>query len=111
MLGHWGELLLLWHQRADGIARVAGLQRSITEYLRENVWITASGMLDPALLQHALAVTTPDRLLFSTDHPFQQPTRQEITAFLDAFPTDADREAFASGNARTLFHLAGLGAA
>jgi hypothetical protein len=108
VLGHWGELLLFWHGRADGLARAAGLDRSVTEYLRENVWITASGMLDPAMLQHALAVTTPDRILFSTDHPFQQPTRDEIGTFLEALPDEDARTAFASGNARTLF---GIGAA
>jgi hypothetical protein len=105
VLGHWGELLLFWHERADGIARIAGLQRSITEYLQQNVWITASGMLDPAQLRHALSVTTADRLLFSTDYPFQRPSSAQIAAFLDEFPTDADRDAFASGNARKLFHL------
>jgi len=63
VLGHWGELLLFWHQRADGVARAAGLQRSISEYLQQNVWITASGMLDSAQLQHALAVTSLDRIL------------------------------------------------
>lgn len=101
VLGHWGELLLFWHQRANGVARMAGLDRSITEYLRQNVWITASGMLDPALLDHALKVTTPDRILFSTDHPFQKPTRDEIDEFLLAFPDDAARTAFSSGNAQT----------
>lgn len=105
VLGHWGELLLFWHGRADGIARMAGLDRSVTEYLRENVRITASGMLDPALLRHALAVTSVDRLLFSTDHPFQAPTAEEVRAFLDAFPDAAARRAFASGNARRLFGL------
>jgi predicted TIM-barrel fold metal-dependent hydrolase len=105
VLGHWGELLLFWHQRADGVARMAGLDRSITEYLRENVWITASGMLDPALLEHALEVTTPDRILFSTDYPFQAPTREEIDQFLLAFPDDAARTAFSSGNARRLFGI------
>ena len=102
---HWGELLLFWHQRADGLARAAGLERSITEYLQQNVWITASGMLDLALLQHALAVTTPDRILFSTDYPFQQPTRQQIETFLAAFPDDDARTAFVSGNARALYGM------
>jgi predicted TIM-barrel fold metal-dependent hydrolase len=107
VLGHWGELLLFWHERADGIARIAGLQRSITEYLRQNVWITASGMLDPALLRHALSVTSTDRLLFSTDYPFQRPSSPQITAFLQELPTDDAREAFAAGNARRLFHIVG----
>ncbi|KTR43292.1 amidohydrolase [Curtobacterium oceanosedimentum] len=105
VLGHWGELLLFWHGRADGVARTAGLDRSVTDYLRENVWITASGMLDPALLRHALAVTSVDRLVFSTDHPFQSPTREQVDGFLAELPDDAAREAFASGNARRLFGL------
>jgi predicted TIM-barrel fold metal-dependent hydrolase len=105
ILGHWGELLLFWHQRADSLARIAGLDRSITEYLQQNVWITASGMLDPALLRHALAVTTPDRILFSTDYPFQSPTRQEIENFLTNFVDDQSRIAFASENARRLFTI------
>ncbi|MET3565952.1 putative TIM-barrel fold metal-dependent hydrolase [Leifsonia sp. 563] len=105
VLGHWGELLLFWHQRADGLARAAGLERSITEYLQQNVWITASGMLDPAMLHHALAVTTPDRILFSTDYPFQLPTSDEIEVFLDALPDETARDAFASGNARALFGI------
>jgi len=105
VLGHWGELLLFWGSRVDGLARVAGLQRPVSEYLRSNVHITSSGMLEPALLRHALAVTTPDRLLFSTDSPFQRPTRPEIDRFLAEFDTDADREAFTGGNARRLFGI------
>ena len=105
ILGHWGELLLFWHRRADGLARVAGLDRTITEYLQQNVWITASGMLDAAMLRHALTITTPDRILFSTDYPFQSPTRGEIDTFMREFPDDDSRIAFASGNARTLFRI------
>jgi predicted TIM-barrel fold metal-dependent hydrolase len=105
ILGHWGELLLFWHQRADGLARAARLERSITEYLKQNVWITASGMLDPAMLQHALAVTTPDRILFSTDYPFQNPNKQEIETFLLSLPGETARTAFSSGNAKKLFGI------
>jgi predicted TIM-barrel fold metal-dependent hydrolase len=65
-------------------------------------------MLSPALLHHALEVTTPDRLLFSTDYPFQRPTRTDITGFLAELPSDADRALFTAGNARALFGLGGL---
>ena len=105
VLGHWGELLLFWHQRANGIARAAQLERSVTEYLQQNVWITASGMLDPAMLAHALSVTTSDRILFSTDYPFQQPTAAQIDEFLTHLPDDEAREAFAHANAEALFGL------
>jgi predicted TIM-barrel fold metal-dependent hydrolase len=105
VLGHWGELLLFWLDRANSLARVRGLERSISDYVRSNFFITSSGMFNPALLQHALTVTTADRLLFSTDYPFQQPGAAEIEAFLAGFPAQADRDAFCSGNARTLFGL------
>lgn len=104
VLGHWGELLLFWLGRADSLSRVAGLRRSVSDYVRTNVHITASGMLDPTLLRHALSVTTPDRLLFSTDYPFQHPSRQDIASFLAHVP-DADRARFTSGNAAALFDL------
>ena len=107
VLGHWGELLLFWLGRADSLSRVAGLERTVSDYVRTNVHVTSSGMLDPALLHHALAVTTPDRLLFSTDYPYQRPTRSDIGTFLAELPSDADRELFTAGNARALFGLTG----
>lgn len=105
ILGHWGELLLFWLDRAGSLTRIAGLKRSVSDYVRSNFYITASGMLNPALLQHALAVTTIDRLIFSTDYPFQQPSQADIAAFLAAFSSDEERTAFVEGNARRLFRL------
>ena len=105
ILGHWGELLLFWLDRADSLARIAGLKRKPSEYVRENFFITSSGMFNPALLRHALAATTVDRLMFSTDYPFQRPTRAEIQTFLTAFDTDEQRESFRGGNARRLFGI------
>lgn len=105
VLGHWGELLAFWSDRTDSLSRVAGLERPVSEYLRTNVHLTCSGMLSPALLRHALEVTTPDRLLFSTDHPFGRPTAADIGRFLTELPGDAAREAFTAGNARTLFRI------
>ena len=91
MLGHWGEMLLFWLDRADSLSRIAGLQRSVSDYMRSNFFITTSGMLNPALLQHALSVTSVDRLIFSTDYPFQHPTRDDISSFLEHFSSDEER--------------------
>ena len=106
VLGHWGEMLLFWLDRADSLSRLAGLQRPVSDYIRTNFHITASGMLNPALLHHALSVTTVDRLIFSTDYPFQHPTQDEINSFLGHFTSDEDRQKFSSANAATLFGLA-----
>jgi predicted TIM-barrel fold metal-dependent hydrolase len=105
VLGHWGEMLLFWLDRADSLTRVAGLPRSVSDYVRSNFFITTSGMFNPALLHHVLAVTSVDRLLFSTDYPFQHPTGAEIEAFLGHFASDADAQKFASVNAVSLFGL------
>jgi predicted TIM-barrel fold metal-dependent hydrolase len=105
VLGHWGEMLLFWLDRADSLSRVAGLQQSVSDYVRSNFFITASGMLNPALLDHALSVTTADRLIFSTDYPFQRPTREDIASFLGHFGSGADREGFASANAARLYGI------
>ena len=105
VLGHWGEMLLFWLDRADSLSRISGLQRPVSDYIRSNFHITASGMLNPALLRHALSVTTPDRLIFSTDYPFQHPSRDAITEFLGYFDSEPEREMFSSGNAAALFGI------
>jgi uncharacterized protein len=105
VLGHWGEMLLFWLDRVDSLGRIAGLQRSVSDYIRTNFYITASGMLNPALLHHALSVTTIDRLIFSTDYPFQHPTQDEIYTFLGHFASDEDRQKFSFANAAALYGL------
>ena len=105
VLGHWGEMLLFWLDRADSLSRIAGLERKVSDYVRSNFFITSSGMLNPALLRHALSVTSVDRLIFSTDYPFQRPARAEIDSFLDEFGSAREREQFSSANAAGLFRL------
>jgi uncharacterized protein len=104
VLGHWGEMLLFWTDRADSLARVAGLEKSISDRLRSNFFITMSGMLNPALLRHALSVVGVDRLIFSTDYPFQQPNRAQIEEFLGNFDA-ADRDRVSSANASALYRI------
>jgi len=96
---------LFWQDRVNSISRVAGLERTVSEVLRSNVFITSSGMFSQALLHHALEATTIDQVLFSTDYPFQRPTRLAIQDFLTELDSDEDREKFTSGNARRLFGI------
>jgi predicted TIM-barrel fold metal-dependent hydrolase len=105
ILGHWGELLLFWQDRVDSLSGIAGLDRSVADVVRSNVFITSSGMFNPALLHHALEATTIDQLLFSTDYPFQHPSQSDIQQFLAEFDSPVDREKFTSGNAGRLFGI------
>jgi predicted TIM-barrel fold metal-dependent hydrolase len=98
-------MLLFWLDRSDSLSRNAGLERPASDYIGSNFYITASGMFNPALLQHALSVVSGDRLLFSTGYPFQRPTREEIEVFLGHFSSDAAREQFSSANAASLYGI------
>ncbi len=106
VLGHWGEMLLFWMDRADSLSGIAThLQRRVADYIRTNIYITSSGMLHERLLRHTLDFTGADRVLFSTDYPFHQPGATAVGQFFDAIPGPADRSRIASGNAQALFHL------
>jgi uncharacterized protein len=106
VLGHRGEMLLFWTDRADSLSRIAKhLQRRVPDYIEANIHITSSGMLQERLLCHTLDFTSAGRMLFSTDYPFHQPDAAAVSEFFDAIPDPADRSKVASGNAEALFHL------
>ena len=105
VLGHWGEMLLFWMDRADSLSGVASnLERRVSDYLRTNIHITNSGMLHKRLLRHTLDFTTADQVLFSTDYPFIRPDAAALDQFFDAIPAE-QRSKIASGNAENLFQL------
>ncbi len=73
MLGHLGETLpfLLW--RLDSRAAFHGvkLKKAPSEYIRENITVTTSGMCSAEPLNCSLAALGPDRVMFAADHPFE----------------------------------------
>jgi predicted TIM-barrel fold metal-dependent hydrolase len=71
ILGHWGEVVLFYAERLAAMDMVSGLARPMASYLRNNLFVTASGMFLPHYLKRAAAVVGVDRLLFSTDFPYQ----------------------------------------
>ncbi|RZL06225.1 MAG: hypothetical protein EOO62_19320 [Hymenobacter sp.] len=99
ILGHWGEVVLFYLDRLQNLGRVATLQRPIADYFRQNLYVTASGMWSHPYLQQALALVGPERLLFSTDYPYQYHPGQPGRRFLEETALSADQRAlFAHGN-------------
>jgi predicted TIM-barrel fold metal-dependent hydrolase len=82
ILGHWGEVVLFYLERLKSLARVAKLERPVEEYFRSNVYVTPSGMWSQAYLQRALEIVGPERILFSTDYPYQYRPGQPGRSFL-----------------------------
>jgi predicted TIM-barrel fold metal-dependent hydrolase len=71
ILGHWGEVVLFYLERLNSLARVTKLQRPIEDYFKRNLYVTPSGMWSQDYLQRSLKIVGPERILFSTDYPYQ----------------------------------------
>jgi predicted TIM-barrel fold metal-dependent hydrolase len=99
ILGHWGELVLFYAERLAAMDRVSGLVHPIAAYLRRNLYVTASGMFLPHYLERAAAVVGYDRLLFSTDFPYQYRPGGDARKFLQTCGlSEPEKAGFAHGN-------------
>ena len=99
ILGHWGEVVIFYLERLAMLDRVSGLRLPFIEYVRRNLYLTASGMFSATYLQRALDAVGPDRILFSTDFPYQYRVGGDARRFLvELTLSDADKAKFAHGN-------------
>jgi predicted TIM-barrel fold metal-dependent hydrolase len=99
VLGHWGEVVLFYLERLNSLARVANLQKPIADYIRQNLYVTPSGMWNQSYLQRTLEIVGPERILFSTDYPYQYRPGGGGRSFLDeAGLSPQEKELFAHGN-------------
>ncbi len=99
ILGHWGELVLFYAERLAGMDRVSKLEHPFSTYLRKNLYITASGMFLPHYLAHAVEIVGEDRLLFSTDFPYQYRPGGDARNFLETCGlSESAKVQFAHGN-------------
>ena len=71
ILGHWGEMLVSFADRADALSTTTQLDRPVREYLTGNVHVTAGGVFSHRMLRQTLDVLGSDRLMFGQDDPYQ----------------------------------------
>ncbi|MBE7216864.1 MAG: amidohydrolase [Caulobacteraceae bacterium] len=108
ILGHWGEVVLFYLERLAVFDRVAELQRPFADYARRNLYVTASGMWSDDYLRRCLEIVGPERLLFSTDFPYQYRPGGGARRFVEQAPLDDEiRAKFAHGNWERLSHAVG----
>ena len=99
ILGHWGEVVLFYAERLKGFSRVIQLQRPILEVMRQNLYVTSSGMFSESYFRHALEVVSMDRILFSTDYPYQYRPGRGPAEFLEQLSLpEEDKAKIAHGN-------------
>jgi predicted TIM-barrel fold metal-dependent hydrolase len=93
ILGHWGELVIFYLERLAMLDRVSGLKKPFVEYVRSNLYLTASGMFNASYLQQAVDAVGIDRILFSTDFPYQYRPGGDARRFLESLPFDTTNKA------------------
>ena len=99
ILGHWGELVMFYLERLTMLDRVSTVQRPFVEYVRDHLYLTASGMFSRAYLRQAIELVGPDRILFSTDFPYQYRPGVDARRFVETLPLgDEDKRKFAHAN-------------
>ena len=99
ILGHWGEMLVFYLERIDAMSKAASLGRSIPDYLRQNFYVTPSGMFSQRYLRETVEVMGVDRILFSTDYPFLfSPDGGARRLLTESSLSPADQEKIAHGN-------------
>jgi 2,3-dihydroxybenzoate decarboxylase len=106
-LGHMGETLpyLLW--RFDSRAKLYGvkLAKPPSQYVKENILVTVSGVFAAEPLRCALDALGRDRVMFAADYPFEN--AEEAGHFMDTVPLDeAERADVAYRNAERWLNFA-----
>jgi uncharacterized protein len=99
ILGHWGEMVPFYLDRIDRLTPIAGLQRTVSEYVQNNVFLTPGGVFSQRYLSWAVEVVGIDRIMFAADYPYVPTDGGLARKFLEDAPlSDDDREKIASGN-------------
>jgi 5-carboxyvanillate decarboxylase len=114
VVGHLGEGLPYWFFRIDFFHRanvassrypnVRKLDRKPSDYVRENVWVTTSGMAWEPPILYCQRVLGVDRVLYAMDYPYQfVPAEVKVT---DNLPTSAaHKKMLYQSNAERVFDL------
>lgn len=108
ILGHWGEMVAFYLERIDVLSRVSAklLKKTVANYFRNNFYLTGSGVYSTTYLQRAIDIVGIDRVMYSTDYPFQYRTDGMARTFLEQAPLTIDqKEKIAHGNAEYLLKL------
>jgi len=114
VIGHCGEALPFWLPRLDYMhgatvrakryESVKPLKKQMSDYLKENFYVTTSGMPWEPAIMFCRKVLGADRVMYAMDYPYQF-YAEEVNA-CDSLPlTDAEKIQFFQGNAERVFAL------
>ena len=104
--GHWGEDIPAFLERMDYMLNqeTTGLQKKVSDYYKENIWYTPSGIMSELQLDYFVKLFGAEHIIWSEDYPYIQ--NEPLRFFLDKADLTADQKyAIARGNAEQIFKL------
>jgi uncharacterized protein len=104
--GHWGEVMAFWLGRLDETFALVrpSRERNISDYYREQIWVTPSGMFNRHQLDHVVAELGAERIIYSEDYPYIK--RDDVTEFLTGSGlSDHQMHAIAHTNVEALLRI------
>ena len=105
--GHWGETVTPYLERIDSIItpESAGLSKRISDYYRENFYITPSGILSSMLFEDTVNFFGAEHILWAVDYPYIR--EGDFYGFLAGadFLTLEQKELIAHKNAERILHI------
>lgn len=114
IIGHMGEALPFWMYRLDYMHQATVLSKRYqsmqpirkkpSDYLRENFYITNSGVAWEPAIKFSQAVLGVDRVLYAMDYPYQYEV-SEVHALDRMDMSDADKMKFFQTNAERVFNI------
>jgi 2,3-dihydroxybenzoate decarboxylase len=114
VVGHLGEGLPFWLYRLD-FMHAAGmkanryksikpLERKVSEYMQQNVYVTSSGCPSVPSIMLCQQVLGMDRVMYAMDYPYQF-VPEEVTMSDNLPISDNDKLKFFQTNAERVFNL------
>jgi 5-carboxyvanillate decarboxylase len=114
IIGHMGEALPYWLYRleymhnagvkANRYESMKPLKKKVGDYLRENVYITNSGVAWEPAIKFAQQICGEDRVMYAMDYPYQY-TPQEVVDMDNMNMSDALKKKFYQDVAEKVFKL------
>ncbi len=99
ILGHWGEVILFYLERLASLNRTAKFAKLFIDYVRQNLYVTSSGMFSNSYMQRSIEIIGTERILFSSDYPYQYRHGRDARRFLEQVPLSEDeKKKFAHAN-------------
>ncbi len=111
IVGHMGELIPYCLTRLNVAMTMGswllanqGMEKNVSYYMRENVFVTTSGVFDQPVFDLAHSALGIDNIMFSVDEPMRD-SFEAIDFLKNTQLSKEDREKLAHGNAERLLKL------